>query len=114
MKLDPVNIGLIITTLITVLAGWASQRSAAKTSRATAKEQAESEAYNRAREMDDKTIKRQNEEIDDLTKDNRQLRADNRILQDEKRKLEVTKRALIERNMELQDQIRNGRKKNDE
>jgi len=113
LKLDPLNIGLIITTLVTVLAGWASQRAASKTSRINAKEQAELEAYSRAREMDDRTIKRQNEEIEDLSKDNKQLRAENRVLKEDKRKLEIVKRALLDRNMELQDQIRE-KKKNDQ
>jgi len=112
VTLDPVNIGLIITTLITVLAGWASQRSASKTSRAIAKEQVEHEAYSRARAMDDKTIARQNEEIEDLTADNKQLRADKRALEIQLAKAETIKRALINRNMELQDQARE--KKNDQ
>lgn len=112
MKLDPVNIGLIITTVITVLAGWASQRSAAKLSRATAKEQAEIEAYSRARAMDEKTIVRQNEEIEDLAEDNKKLRAENRALKIDLEKSNTIKRALLDRNMELQDQVR--KKRNDE
>ena len=112
MKLDPINIGLIITTLISMFAGWASQRSAAKAGRATAKEQAELEAYNRARTMDIGTISRQNEEIEDLKKDNKELRAENRELKEDNRKLGIVKRALIERNLELQEKARG--KKNDE
>lgn len=64
--------------------------------------------------MDDRTIQRQNEEIEDLTADNKQLRADKKALEMEKLKLETAKRALIERNMQLQDQIRNREKKDDE
>lgn len=112
-KLDPLNIGLIITTVITVLAGWASQRAASKTGRENAKEQAELEAYVRARTMDVGTITRQNEEIEDLKTDNKELRAENRVLKEEKRKLEIVKRALIERNVELQDKLRE-KQKNDE
>lgn len=106
MKLDPLNIGLIITTLVTVLAGWASQRAATKTARVTAKEQAELDAYTRAREMDSKTITRQNEEIDDLTKDNKELRKRNRELAENNLKLEVAKRALLDQNQTLKNQIR--------
>lgn len=106
MKLDPLNIGLIVTTLVTVLAGWASQRAATKTSRINAKEQAEIEAYSRAREMDNKTITRQNEEIDDLIKDNRTLRDKVKALEVDLEKSNTIKRALINRNVELQDQLR--------
>lgn len=106
MKLDPLNIGLIVTTLVTVLAGWASQRAATKTSRINAKEQAEIEAYSRAREMDNKTITRQNEEIDDLIKDNRTLRDRVKALEVDLEKSNIIKRALINRNVELQDQLR--------
>lgn len=106
MKLDPLNIGLIVTTLVTVLAGWASQRAATKTSRINAKEQAEIEAYSRAREMDNKTITRQNEEIDDLIKDNRILRDRVKALEVDLEKSNTIKRALINRNVELQDQLR--------
>ena len=112
MKLDPLNIGLVITTIVTVLAGWASQRAATKTSRINAKEQAEVEAYSRAREMDNKTITRQNEEIDDLIKDNRELRLKVKSLETDLEKSNTIKRALINRNMELQDQLRE--KRNDE
>ena len=106
VKLDPLNIGLIVTTLVTVLAGWASQRAATKTSRINAKEQAEIEAYSRAREMDNKTITRQNEEIDDLIKDNRTLRDRVKALEVDLEKSNIIKRALINRNVELQDQLR--------
>lgn len=106
MKLDPLNIGLIVTTLVTVLAGWASQRAATKTSRINAKEQAEIEAYSRAREMDNKTITRQNEEIDDLIKDNKTLRDRVKALEVDLEKSNTIKRALINRNVELQDQLR--------
>lgn len=106
MKLDPLNIGLIVTTLVTVLAGWASQRAATKTSRINAKEQAEIEAYSRAREMDNKTITRQNEEIDDLIKDNKTLRDRVKALEVDLEKSNIIKRALINRNVELQDQLR--------
>jgi len=106
LNLDPLNVGLIITTVITVLAGWASQRAATRSARATAKEQAELDAYTRASEMDKKTITRQNEEIDDLTNDNKQLRARNRELAQDKLQLEVAKRALVDQNTELKRQLR--------
>lgn len=109
MRLDPLNIGLIITTLITVLAGWASQRRATKTSLMTAKEQAESEAYSRARAMDDRTITRQNEEIEDLTKDNTNLRLQIRQLAEEKLRAEVAKRALADQVTDLQRKLREKR-----
>lgn len=106
MKLDPLNIGLIITTLVTVLAGWASQRSATRVSRANAKELAEVAAYERARAMDDRTIARQNEEIEDLTKDNTELRLRNKELASEKLALEVAKRALVDQVTDLQRKLR--------
>jgi predicted RNase H-like nuclease (RuvC/YqgF family) len=106
VKLDPLNIGLIITTLVTVLAGWASQRSATRVSRANAKELAEVAAYERARAMDDRTIKRQDEEIEDLTTKNTQLRDRNEELAAEKLALEVTKQALVDHVADLQRKLR--------
>lgn len=100
MKLDPLNIGLIITTLVTVLAGWASQRAATKTGRINAKEQAELEAYSRARAMDLQTIVRQDEEIADLTADNKRLREDKRVRDLENEKLRTTQTALVKQNAE--------------
>lgn len=117
MKLDPLNIGLIITTLVTVLAGWASQRAATKAARATAKEQieaskltskeqAELEAYVRARAMDDRTITRQNAEIEDLTNDNTNLRLRMKAVEEENEKLRIGQRALINQNNHLREELR--------
>ena len=106
MKLDPLNIGLIITTLITALAGWAAQRSATKAGRTSAREQAEIESYARAEAMSIRTISRQNEEIEDLTKDNTELRTRNKDLAAEKLALEVAKRALVDQVTDLQRKLR--------
>lgn len=64
--LDPLNIGLIVVTVITAFGAWATQRSASRANRLTAREQAELDAYNRARKMDLETIQRQDAEFDEL------------------------------------------------
>jgi hypothetical protein len=64
--LDPINVGSILVAVIATFGGWASARSAAKTTRLTAKETAELEAYNRAHKMDLETIDRQDKELIEL------------------------------------------------
>lgn len=74
MALDPGHIATIITGAVGALGMWGAHRTAAYAARKNAKEQAEIEAYARARAMDERTINRQNEEIDDLNKIIRELR----------------------------------------
>lgn len=66
MNIDPLNIGAIFIAVIAALGTWASHRSSAKASVLNTRAAAEVEAYNRAREMDLRTIKLQDEEFDEL------------------------------------------------
>lgn len=68
------NVVSVSVALIAALAAWASQRSAAKASTlntltVTAVDR-EKEAYERARAFDTETIRRQDEEIAELRRDN--------------------------------------------
>lgn len=74
----------IAVAIISALGAWAAQRSAKSASTVSEKTKAETEAYIRARDMDVKTIERQDKEIetlredvDNLTNDNRRLHAEN-------------------------------------
>lgn len=66
MNIDPLNIGAILIAVLTALGSWASHRSSTKASIINSKAAAEVEAYNRAREMDLRTIKLQDEEFEEL------------------------------------------------
>lgn len=95
--MDQINWAGIIVAGIGVVAAWLSGRSAAKAAKynadasmASAKAEAETQAYERARKMDVETIKRQDDEIDEIRQNNQELRnkvrqllADNRSLHEE-------------------------------
>lgn len=97
------NWAIIVVGLISVLGAYVSGRAArsaakfnADASTASSKAQAETEAYHRARKMDIETIERQNKEIEEIRKNNQDLRhkvrtliADNgRLREDNNRKQE--------------------------
>jgi hypothetical protein len=116
--MDPVNIGLALVAAVSGLAGIASARAAARATRYTAdasttntKATAEIEAFARARAMDDRTIVRQNEEINDLTNDNRELRIRLQEAAKEKLTWEVQKRALMDQNNDLRNRLRSNNEK---
>lgn len=109
--LDPANLPTIITAAVGAIGMYGAHRTASRASRKNAKEAAEIEAYARARAMDVGTIDRQNEEISDLAKDNKELRTENRLLKHERLELQVAKNALVRRVDELNEQLR--RKKNE-
>jgi regulator of replication initiation timing len=72
----------------------------AKSQRLSAKDTAEVEAYNRARAMDLQTIKRQDEEIADLTKDCEALRKRLALSEKENEDMRIIIRALRRRGSE--------------
>lgn len=78
---DPISIGTTVVGVAAALAAWASSRAASKASKYTAdvsvtnaRTTAEQEAYTRARTIDERTIKRLEEEIDDTRRENDILR----------------------------------------
>jgi FtsZ-binding cell division protein ZapB len=85
---------IIAVALISVLSAMV----AARTARSTAKTQAETEAYARARKMDVETIERQDEEIEEIRKNNRELR-------DKVRKLLRDNEALHQENADLRSRV---------
>jgi predicted RNase H-like nuclease (RuvC/YqgF family) len=91
--LDPINLGLILTTLISLVGAYATSRSAAKANLRSDKEKAEVDAYNRASAMDIKTIERQKQELKEfedeqaeLKRKNKELEAENQVLRKEAHK----------------------------
>lgn len=93
--LNAIDIGGILVAIIAALGAWLSQRAA---SRATftnttvaSRLDAEKEAYNRARAFDLQTIERQDSELTELRKDNKQLYERVAVLQERIARLESTR-----------------------
>lgn len=85
---------VIVVAVISLVGALLSARSArgaakynAEASHASARAEAETEAYNRARKMDVETIHRQDEEIKELIADNKKLRDDLKTLKADHDKL---------------------------
>lgn len=85
--MEPSNIAAIVVAFISVLSAWLAGRAArsaakfsADASTSNEKIKAETEAYDRARKMDIATIKRQDEELDELRAEVKSLKEDNRTL----------------------------------
>jgi TolA-binding protein len=85
--MDGANWAAIIVAFVSVisalLSGRAAQKAAQSSSKASisnARTQAETEAYNRARKMDIETIGRQDEEIEELRVEIRNLKLENQRL----------------------------------
>jgi len=95
-----------LPTIITAGAGLLGMYATHRTARKNVKEQAEIEAYIRARTMDLQTITRQDEEIKDLLGDNIVLRKRDREQTKEIDRLRTERIALVKQNIKLQDQIR--------
>src|SRR5690349_10721762 len=96
--MDFVSIASIIVAAIAAFSAIASQRAAAKASvlntQTTSRVDMEREAYERARGFDTETIRRQDEELDDL-------RARVRVLEDKNHELR-TENYLTKRNLRQQ------------
>ena len=84
MEIDPAIIGGIIVALIAGLAGFASQKAISKATMINAsvnsRAELEKEAYLRARSYDVDTIKRQDDDLDELRKENEELQIKIRAL----------------------------------
>jgi len=117
--LDPANIPTLITAGAGLLGMWGAHKISARATRKNAKEVAETEAFVRARAMDDRTIARQDTEIEDLklrlkevVGDNIDLRKRDRDHITEIDKLRTERMALVRKIINLQEQARG--KPNDE
>lgn len=115
--MEPAAIASVIVSLIAALAGYASQRSAAKASTRNAatssrteldkaKSDAEREAYERARAFDTETIKRQDEELGKLRQHMRELNADVKRITTENEQLHDENRSVLEDNARLRAEVR--------
>jgi hypothetical protein len=91
-----------------------AHRTASRAARKNAKEQAELEAYTRARTMDLQTISRQNEEIKDLLSDNIKLRQRDREQTAEIDKLRTERTALVKQNLRQAEELREYRRDRDQ
>lgn len=78
--MDQINWAGIVIAAIGVVASWLAGRAAKNASKYSARTQAETEAYQRARKMDVETIERQDQEIDEIRKNNQDLRQKVRTL----------------------------------
>lgn len=95
---------LIIVALISVVSAMLASRSSRKAAKyesdaeiTNSRTIAETEAYNRARKMDLETIKRQDDEIDEIREQNRKLRERIRELQEDNYSLREQNRNLLQR-----------------
>jgi chromosome segregation ATPase len=115
--MEPAAIASIIVSLIAALAGYASQRAAAKASTKNAatssrteldktRADAEKEAYERARAFDTETIRRQDEELDELRQHMRELNADVKRVTTENEQLHTENRTVLEDNARLRAEVR--------
>lgn len=110
--MDQINWAGIIVAAIGVIAALLSGRSASKAAKynadvslATAKVEAETAAYKRAREMDVETIERQKKDIQDIRANNEDLRSKIRRLLAENNSLNEQNESLRQRVTSLERQI---------
>lgn len=84
MEIDPAIIGAIIVALIAGVAGFASQKAISRATMINAtvnsRAELEKEAYLRARNYDVETIKRQDDDLDELRQENEELQIKIRAL----------------------------------
>jgi peptidoglycan hydrolase CwlO-like protein len=92
------NWASIIVAAIALFSAIAAGRAAAGASKYSAKAQAETEAYNRARKMDIETIERQDKEIGEI-------REENKAMQQKIRELKIDNERLHEDNDRLRRRI---------
>lgn len=99
--MDPSAVASIIVSMIAASSAYASQRSAARAANVNtvtaSRVEMEREAYQRARDFDVATMKRQDEEIAELLGDVVTLKKENQELRKENREIKKENRDLSER-----------------
>lgn len=92
------DIGGIIVAIVAALGAWAAQRAASNATKTntevSGRLEAERGAYERARVFDTETIRRQNEEILELRKENERLKKELAQVKARLRKLETSATAI--------------------
>lgn len=88
---------IVVVGVISLVSAFLSGR----TARSTAKTQAETEAYARARKMDVETIERQDREIEEIRKNNQDLRTKVRALISANENLKQDNQTLHQENKAL-------------
>lgn len=108
--MEPAVIASILVSLIAALAGYASQRSAAKASTrnvaTSSRTELEKEAYERARAFDTETIKRQDAELAELRENQKHLNEDIKLVNAENYKLHDENKLILEDNNALRAEVR--------
>lgn len=108
--MEPAAIASVIVSLIAALAGFASQRSAAKAQTRTAatssRAELEKEAYERARAFDTETIKRQDDELSELRQHVKDLNSDVKRMASENETLHRENVTVLEDNHRLRAEVR--------
>jgi FtsZ-binding cell division protein ZapB len=92
------NWASIIVAAIALFSAMAAGRAASNASKYSARTQAETEAYNRARKMDIETIERQDKEIEEI-------REENKAMQQKIRELKIDNDRLRRRISHLEQQV---------
>jgi peptidoglycan hydrolase CwlO-like protein len=99
------NWASIIVAAIALFSAIAAGRAAAGASKYSARAQAETEAYNRARKMDIETIERQDKEIDEIRKESKNLRDKVKDLKTDNERLHEDNDRLRRRISRLEQQL---------
>lgn len=90
--MNAIDISAIIIAIIALGSSWVTARTSSKATtinnETNARVEMEKEAYNRARDFDINTIERQNEQIEKLQRENRELKETVRVLTERLNRLE--------------------------
>lgn len=100
------NLATIIVALVGFLGMYITHRISAKASTQNARTVAEVEAFARAVKMDRDTIKRQDEELEDLTKQLKDIRNERRVWIIESAAKDQKIEALVRQNVQLRKELR--------
>lgn len=90
--MNAIDISAIAIAIIALGSSWVTARTSSKATtinnETNARVEMEKEAYNRARDFDINTIERQNEQIEKLQRENRELKETVRVLTERLNRLE--------------------------
>lgn len=90
---------------VSAVSAWLAGRSAKKASEFNTKTTAETEAYNRARQMDIETLDRQKRDLTEIRENNKEIREKLREMKLENDKLKEDNRVLHEENAILRRRV---------
>jgi vacuolar-type H+-ATPase subunit D/Vma8 len=106
--MQPIDFAAILVAAIAAFGAWAAQRAAAKAnllnSSVSGRLEAERDAYERARAFDIHTIARQDAELENVRRENEQLREELRTVKHRLAHLENDKIPYLERQLHAQNE----------